>query len=181
MTFKEIKLLNYNIKVIKLTKENISFFIMMDLFNQDVCMSPAIKKKQFFMTSQEIKFLSIQQEIIKISIAERTSIFSKTDLFNVERNMKMERKYQKLPLTKTERKLESVHLELLWILIKNIMEILLLSIKMDQLMRNIHIIAEKGVKQNIERLNILFFICLQCFEYRHEIIWHASLYNINGI
>jgi hypothetical protein len=57
--------------------------------------------------------------------------------------MKMERKYLKLPLTKTERKLESVHLEWLWDIIIIIMEILFVSIKMDQLKRNIHIIAEK--------------------------------------
>jgi hypothetical protein len=59
MTFKEIKLLNYNIKMAELTKENISFFIMMDLFNKDVCLSPASIKNLFIMTSQEIKFLSV--------------------------------------------------------------------------------------------------------------------------
>lgn len=60
MTFKEIKLLNYNIKMAYLTKEKISFFIIMDLFDKDACMSPAIKKNIFFMTSQEMKFLSVQ-------------------------------------------------------------------------------------------------------------------------
>jgi hypothetical protein len=59
MTFKEIKLLNYNIKMAELTKENISFFIMMDLFNKDVCLSPASMINLFIMTSQEIKFLSV--------------------------------------------------------------------------------------------------------------------------
>jgi hypothetical protein len=59
MTFKEIKLLNYNMKMAKLTKENIYIFIVMDLFNKDACMSPAFLTKVLIMTSQEIKFLSV--------------------------------------------------------------------------------------------------------------------------